>query len=100
MDATTYITRVRWRFATTLPEWPHEYTVKAWRPDATDEFVWFCRLIRSEGVVEPWPPPPQAPVYRNHYLRVGDHQYWAMGPRGDRDPPEEMTVINRARVPG
>lgn len=27
-----YIGQVRWQFAKTMPDWPHEYTVKAWCP--------------------------------------------------------------------
>lgn len=98
--AHAYIADVRWQFASTMPRWPHEYTVKAWRPELTEEFEGFCRLIENEGVVEPWPPPPAPAKYHNHYLVIGDHKYWAMGPEGDRDPPEEKSVINRESHPG
>ena len=98
-DLHEYIATVRWQFATTMPLWPHEYTVKAWRPDLADEFEAFCRLIATEGFVEPWPPPPEQPIYHNRYLVVGRHKYWGMGDRGDKDPPEDMTVINRAVQP-
>ena len=94
-----YIANVRWQFAVTMADWPHEYTVKSWRPELTDDFVAFCQLIADEGAVAPWPPPPAPAVYHNRYLIVGAHKYWAMGPRGDQDPPEEMTVINRAIYP-
>jgi hypothetical protein len=93
--AREYITTVRWQFARTMPQWPHEYTVKAWRPDLVDEFEAFCRLIENHGVIEPWPPPPARARYHNHYLVIGEHKYWAMGPRGDLDPPGDATVINR-----
>lgn len=91
-----FIGRAQWQFATTMPDWPHEYTVKAWRPDHAVEFEWFCHLILTTGYVEPWPPPPARPIYHNHYLVIGGHKYWAMGPNGDLDPPEQMTVINRS----
>ena len=94
-----YIGQVRWQVAKTMPDWPHEYTVKAWRPELTDAFVAFCRLIANEGVIEPWPPPPSAAIYHNSYLVLDGHKYWALGPNGDLDPPEEMTVINRATHP-
>lgn len=79
-----------------MPQWPHEYTVKGWRPDLAFEFEEFCRLIKSQGVVEPWPAAPEKPIYHKSYLVVGAHNYWAIGPQGDKDSPEEATVINRA----
>lgn len=96
--ALNFIAAVRWQYAKTMPECPHEYTVKAWRPDLVSEFVTFCQLIELEGSIEPWPPPPAVPIYHNRYLVVDGHKYWAMGPAGDGDPPDEKTVINRARV--
>ena len=95
-ETTRYIASVRWQFATTMPDWPHEYTVKAWRPDLFDEFVAFCQLIAEEGEVEPWPPSPEIAIYHNRYLVIGEYKYWAMGPLGDHDPVEEKTIINRA----
>jgi hypothetical protein len=32
-DARAYIADVRWQFAKTMPQWPHEYTVREWRTD-------------------------------------------------------------------
>ena len=54
-DAREYIHQVRWQFAKTMPQWPHEYTVRDWRSDLEAEFVDFAVLIRREGVVKPWP---------------------------------------------
>ena len=28
--AQRHIRMVRWQYAKTMPDWPHEYTVKAW----------------------------------------------------------------------
>ena len=33
-----YVAIVLWWFATTMPPWPHEYTVKAWRPELAANF--------------------------------------------------------------
>lgn len=82
-----------------MPDWPHGYTVKQWRPDLADRFESFCRLIRDEGFIEPWPPAPARAIHHNHYLVIGEHKYWAMGPQGDSDPIAEKTVINRAVLP-
>lgn len=81
-----------------MPEWPHEYTVRSWRPELDGEFTSFCQLIAEIGVPEPWPPLPDALIYNHPYLVVGDYKYWTMGPSGDRHPPEDMTVINRAQL--
>jgi len=95
VKAQDYIDQVRWQYARTMPDWPHEYTIKAWRPDLGPELESFCQLILDEGVVAPWPPPPSAAIYQNNYLRIGDWKYWAMGPRGDSDAVADKTVINR-----
>ncbi len=97
-EARMFISEVRWQFAKTMPDWPHEYTVKSWRPDLAERFEALCALIHDRGIVEPWPPPPAATIYRNHYLVIGEHKYWAMGPLGDRDQIDERTIINRAQV--
>lgn len=93
-----FISSRRWTYAKTMPDWPHEYTVKSWLPQRADEFIEFCQAIHDRGIVEPWPPPPAVAIYHNHYLAIGGLKYWTMGPSGDRDPIEEMTVINRARI--
>ena len=76
---------MHWQYAKTMPEWPHEYTIKGWRPDLVADFEAFCRLIASWRVVEPWPAPPERAIYRNRYLVIDEHKYWAMGPHGDKD---------------
>lgn len=48
-QARTYIAQVYWRFAKTMPQWPHEYTVRNWRPDLEAEFFAFVELIRRES---------------------------------------------------
>ncbi len=96
--ARRYVATVRWQYARTMPQWPHEYTVKEWRPDLAEDFAQLCRLIARCGVREPWPPPPAAARYHHPYLTIDGKKYWAMGPHGDSDPPEQMTVINRAEA--
>lgn len=91
-DAAEYIAAVRWQFAKTMPQWPHEYTVRTWRPELVSEFEAFVRLIREQGVVKPWPRDAVPPRYRHTYLLLGSWEYWTMG-----EPLAETTVINRAR---
>ena len=92
-DARTYIARVYWRFAKTMPQWPHEYTVRDWRPDLEGEFFAFVELIHRDGVVKPWPKDTPYPRYRHSYLDIDGWQYWTMGA-----PAHETTVVNRAAV--
>jgi len=92
-EARTYIARVSWRFAKTMPQWPHEYTVRAWRPELEGEFVAFVALIRRDGTVKPWPKDTPHPRYHHTYLHIDGWQYWTMGA-----PINETTVINRAVV--
>ena len=90
-DARAHIAKVRWQFAKTMPQWPHEYTVRAWRPDLEQEFFEFVALIRRDGVVKPWPRDAATPRYRHTYFELDGWEYWTMG-----EPIPETTVINRA----
>ncbi|MEY2467341.1 MAG: hypothetical protein QOF21_39 [Actinomycetota bacterium] len=92
-DALAYIAKVRWQFAKTMPQWPHEYTIRDWRDDLEDEFVAFAELIRRHGVVKPWPRDARKPRYHHTYLQLGDWEYWTVGA-----PIPETVVINRAIV--
>lgn len=89
--ARKYIAEVRWQFARTMPQWPHEYTVRSWRPDLESDFEAFAVLIRADGIVKPWPPLSERPRYHHTYLAIGPWEYWTMG-----EPVAETTVINRA----
>jgi hypothetical protein len=89
--ARAYISEVRWQFAKTMPQWPHEYTVRQWRPDKDADFAAFTLFIRAAGTVKPWPPD-QTPKYRNSYLSIDEWEYWTMGASI-----AATTVINRAR---
>jgi hypothetical protein len=90
-DARAYIASVRWQFAKTMPQWPHEYTVRAWRPDLEQQFVQFVVLIRRDGVVKAWPPDAAEPRYHHAYLELDGWEYWTMD-----SPIPETTLINRA----
>jgi hypothetical protein len=92
-DARRYVAEVRWQFAKTMPQWPHEYTVREWRPDLEQSFEEFAQLIRQAGVVKPWPADAAVPRYHHTYLELDGWEYWTMGA-----PIAETTVINRARL--
>jgi hypothetical protein len=92
-EVEAYIRRVRWQFARTMPQWPHEYTVRSWRPDLDAEFAAFATLIRTAGGIKPWPRTASKPRYQHTYLTIEEWEYWTMGA-----PIPETTVINRARL--
>ena len=89
-EAREYVATVRWQFAKTMPQWPHEYTVRKWRPDLEDQFEQFATLIRHEGIVKPWPADSPTPRYHHTYLELDGWSYWTMG-----EPIPETEVINR-----
>jgi hypothetical protein len=94
-EARAYIAEVRWQFAKTMPQWPHEYTVRDWRPELEGTFEAFAGFTRSEGVVKPWPADSPTPRYHHRYVEIDGWDYWIMD-----GPIEETGVINRARLDG
>ena len=102
-DARAYVASVRWQFASTMPEIPHWYTIRKWRPELDGAFVAFVRHIRSTGIRMEWPDPPAKPLYNNQYLLLDGWKYWTMGdPHPGVVPPietaETTTLVNRARI--
>ena len=80
-----FIERSHWTFAKTMPQWPHEYTL---RKDADEqEFLFFVTLIREHGYTEEF----GKAVYIR--LNVNGWKYWTMG-----RPLPETILINRARI--
>jgi len=86
-DILEFIQTSQWRFAKTMPEHPHEYVVRNWRPDRELSFERFVMVIRERGYDEQFSGVP----YR--YLEIAGWKYWTMG-----NPLDETTVINRAKV--
>ena len=75
-----------WIFANTMPENPHEYTLRReWTSDA--DFVRAVLFIREHGYRN---------LFEGHWytqLDVDEHTYWTMGA-----PVEETILINRKRI--
>lgn len=93
--ARRFVAQVRWRFAATMPKWPHEYTVREWERSREEDFESFVRLIRECGETRPWPRGARVPKYHHIYFELEGWQYWTMGA-----PISETTVINRAVIGG
>ena len=88
-----FIAEVKWRYAKTMPRWPHWYVMKQWNPEREAEFMELVRLVFDEGSDQQWGTGDCERTVRYYY--AGDHKYWVM------DPTIETTdLINRARVDG
>lgn len=79
-----FVSVVKWTFAKTMPEWPHEYIVRE-RVEAK-LFEQMVRHIRANGS--------EGKFYETSYIYFEEDGllYWTMGA-----PLEETTVINRCR---
>jgi hypothetical protein len=86
--ARQYVAVVRWQRAKSTT-FPHEYTIRQWRPEWVPHFEWFVNFIRIYG--------DERPFYRVKYiyLEMDGYKYWTMGA-----PIPETTVINREPLGG
>jgi len=88
-DFRCFIKQRQWAFAKTMPQWPHEYTVRKFE-DPKDEQIMFeqaVAFIRANGDCRMFEPTGKSSVY----FDIDGRQYWTMGA-----PIEETTIINRA----
>ncbi len=74
-----------WTFAKTMPQWPHEYTVRR-RNEEDPEFCFAVLLIRQTGMKLRFKPTNSRFVY----LPQGPHMYWTMG-----WPLDRTIILNR-----
>ena len=51
-EAEEFLSSVRWQYAKTYPQCPHEYTCLAWSPDVKQKMIDFASLIQNEGYTE------------------------------------------------
>jgi hypothetical protein len=88
-DLRKFIESRQWVFAKTMPQWPHEYTVRKFQ-DSKDEQAQFeqaVAFIRAHGEPRTFAPTGRRAVY----FDIDERQYWTMGA-----PIEETVIINRA----
>ncbi len=80
----TFIDQVKWTYARTMPEWPHEYIVR----ERVDEilFVEMVQHIRKHGY--------EGNFYTRKitYFDEDGITYWTMG-----EPLDETIIINRCK---
>ena len=82
--AEKFIAQAKWTFAKTMPQWPHEYTVR-YQNDSS-EFEDFVRYIKHAGVYC------RKTNWTRTYLDIGDWYYWTM-----ESTVKRTRIINRAR---
>lgn len=83
----TYIKSVEWRFAKTMPQWPHFYTIFEWNPDKAADYYYFAHLIHKHGTVDPWG------SEKWSYLTIDDYKYWVIGNVLNRAEPKLNAVV-------
>lgn len=90
-DFKKFIGTRRWRYAKTMPQWPHEYSVRRFDDPAEDQVLFeeAVAFIRAYGERRRFEPTGKSSVY----LDIDGLQYWSMGA-----PVEETIIINRARL--
>jgi hypothetical protein len=79
-----FVREAKWTFAKTMPEWPHEYIVRA-RVDQ-NLFEQLVHHIRANGI--------EGAFYEDKfiYFEADGLLYWTMGA-----PVDETIIINRCR---
>lgn len=94
-----FINSVEWRFAKTMPQWPHFYNVLSWNPEKRDGFFKLVSAIFKYGYQMEWPPPDERKRLGSDwkrivtYFNVDEFKYWVMGPTID-----DTDLINRAKL--
>lgn len=87
-----FISEVEWRFAKTMPDAPHWYTVLKWNPDKSEGFFSLAKAIFERGDKETWVSP-SGTSHRRRYFHLDGNKYWSMDPSID-----ETDLINRAFI--
>lgn len=80
-----FVARAPWRFAATMPEVPHEYTLR--RQHDPQVFEAAVRFIREHGRPARWGRTTRI------YFELDGKRYWTMG-----WPVEQTIVLNRAAL--
>ena len=88
-DFRRFIDARQWAFAKTMPQWPHEYTVRKFEDPKNEQaqFEKAVAFIRAHGEPRVFEPTGRSSVY----FDIDGRQYWTMGA-----PIEETIIINRA----
>jgi hypothetical protein len=80
-----FVAAAPWRFASTMPETPHEYTLRRQHDPVVFEAA--VRFIRERGYQARWGRATRT------YFNLDGKKYWTMGA-----PVEQTVVLNRAAL--
>jgi hypothetical protein len=72
-----FIGSVEWRFAKTMPDAPHWYTMLKWNPDKSEGFFILAKAIFERGIEETWVST-SGTSYRRKYFHLDGYKYWSM----------------------
>ena len=86
-EAEKYVNELKWQYAKTYPQCPHEYTCLSWKPEDKAKMVEFAYFIRDNGYTERWG------RFSSRVLNIGEMKYWTMD-----FPLEKTDLINRAYI--
>jgi hypothetical protein len=86
--ARAFIAKARWVFAKSVPQHPHEYSLRRWlEPALQADFDAFAALIAERGYRGPY----WGATWT--YLDVDAHKYWI-----SRELHGDGLIVNRARL--
>lgn len=81
MNSDELLNSLKWRFAKTMPEIPHEYIVIEDYPEKAKEITAFINSIEKNGYIKQF----YGKEYK--YLDINNYKYWVMG-----------NIINRTKM--
>lgn len=92
-----YISAAEWRYAKSMPRWPHFYTMLEWDLARADGFGELMRALAEHGYDEWWPEDVEEYAYASprkvRYFKLDGWRYWAASTTGG-----EPDMVNRAQV--
>src|SRR5512143_3490428 len=83
-----FIKSQEWRFARTMPQWPHWYIVGG-KGNQSRQFNRFANLIKEYGEEDRWG------RHTLCFLRIDSYKYWVMGEIINRAAPIPSTEVLR-----
>ena len=85
--ARAYIKSMDWRFARSMPQWPHCYVMREW--GSAREFDFVARLIKKFGYQDTWG------RRSDSHLAIGAFKYWVIEDCLNRAAPISNAEVRR-----
>jgi hypothetical protein len=87
LRARAYINSMQWKFAKSMPQWPHWYVIR--EDGSAREFDFVARLIKQFGYTDKWG------NRSDSYLVIGEFKYWAIDNVLNRATPISNTEMKK-----